>query len=283
MKKETVKKLNQLNQDFYNTIGKEFDDTRSHIWPGWEKVLEIIQNKEIEGVLDIGCGNGRFGEFVLKNHSQAKTHDPKLIYTGIDSNEFLLKQAEEKLGKIATPTQQSHSRADGNPGKNQKFSLFKKDIIFDSWEKSFEKKFDLIVIFGVMHHIPGSQNRIDLIKKAKKLLTKNGLIIFTTWQFAENERLQKRVVCPNPETSGETLKKLDLNKDDLEENDYIMDWQRGKTAYRYCHHYSQEEVENICTKSKLKIDQTFLEDGKERSVNRYWVLEHSHPRAIKIR
>ena len=45
MKIKTIKQLNQLNQDFYNTIADDFSDTRQYFWKGWRHLLE---NKEVD-------------------------------------------------------------------------------------------------------------------------------------------------------------------------------------------------------------------------------------------
>ena len=89
MKKETISALNQLNTNFYNTVAKEFDESRNHYWPGWQLLVEQIDPTTITSVLDIGCGNGRFGAF-------SNEHFPNMQnYTGIDSNYKLITAATE--------------------------------------------------------------------------------------------------------------------------------------------------------------------------------------------
>jgi hypothetical protein len=62
-----------------------------------------------------------------------------------------------------------------------------------------------------------------------------------------------------------------LNK--LGEGDYILDWQKEVTAYRYCHNYSEEEVLSLCQGSGLQILDSFEADGKEGDINKYFVCK----------
>ena len=47
-------------------------------------------------VLDLGCGNGRFAEFLAQNLDQ----NIKIEYVGIDSSGELLELAQKHLSKI---------------------------------------------------------------------------------------------------------------------------------------------------------------------------------------
>ena len=66
MKQATILQLNDLNQHFYKVTAEEFSKTRSFYWKGWgeliEPLKEIGKNHPQLKVLDIGCGNGRFGD-----------------------------------------------------------------------------------------------------------------------------------------------------------------------------------------------------------------------------
>ena len=55
-----------------------------------KRVVENLPNT-VESVLDLGCGNGRFYEFISK-------HYPNVKYTGIDTNNGLLSEARKKYG-----------------------------------------------------------------------------------------------------------------------------------------------------------------------------------------
>jgi len=90
----TIKKLNVINQDFYNIIASDFDDSRQYFWKGWEKLIQHLDYFNELKLLDLGCGNSRFYQFIKNNFS-----NKELKYFGIDNNQKLLDFANKKLGK----------------------------------------------------------------------------------------------------------------------------------------------------------------------------------------
>ena len=240
MQKSTIAQLNKLNSDFYTTVATDFDDSRNHYWPGWEQLLEQIDPNSITSVLDIGCGNGRFGSF-------AKEHFPNLnTYTGIDSNQQLL-EAAKKTNPTGTFT---HCDIVAN-------------FLSGAPLLPTDQKYDLIVIFGVMHHIPSFELRAQFLETAASLLTETGSLVFTTWQFMEFERFKKKTI---------DAAQLNIPTHELENTDYFLDWQRGPSAIRYCHYYTTEEVAKLLHTTHLSESANYRADGKEGSVNAYYVV-----------
>src|SRR5687767_4501043 len=89
MDEATIQRLNAINWAFYETTAAEFDATRGQSWPGWDRLLSHL--KTPLSVLDVGCGNGRFGLF-LREHLSGP-----LSYTGLDNNPALLEAAQQAL------------------------------------------------------------------------------------------------------------------------------------------------------------------------------------------
>jgi tRNA (uracil-5-)-methyltransferase TRM9 len=216
MNPETVTLLNQLNTEFYQTVASSFDATRATPWSGWFELLPHLEG--LGGnlrVLDLGCGNGRFGVF-LADHLD-------IHYTGLDSSAFLLERAAEDL------------TAKGIPHTLQAVDLLNFEI---------EDSYDLVGLFGVLHHIPGFENRRALIDKAVNALKPRGLLVLTFWAFYEQERLRKRIIAwENAPTKYQTL--------DLEPGDYLLDWQRETPALRYCHYVDAVEGEKLLAGYKV--------------------------------
>ncbi|MEA3355092.1 MAG: class I SAM-dependent methyltransferase [Patescibacteria group bacterium] len=238
MDKKTIKILNQLNIDFYKKTQEYFNTSRQFNWSGWKKLLVYLQGPSLQ-VLDVGCGNGRFGEFLVNNHK-------KIDYTGIDNNQYLLDVAREKLPKA---------------------KLIKQDILKPIKLKC---KFDLIVLFGVLHHVPGKETRLQLIKDLSKLLNRDGLLVFTNWHFNKFKRFNSYVV---------PFSKVGLKKEAIEDGDYILDWKKGVKAFRYCHLMSKDELEWIKKKLKMKLVDEYIADAKSGQGNKYVVLRNHAPRA----
>lgn len=243
-----INQLNQLNTDFYKTTATDFDDSRQYFWQGWDKIPPLLDSFQDIRVADIGCGNGRFGQFLIEKCSQIK-----ISYTGIDSNKKLLEFAQKNLqGKIPALHLHNHDVVQSMLNNN--------DFLSD-------QTFQLITSFGVFHHIPSFELRLKLLKYLLSKLDKKGILIISLWQFMEFKRFQKKVL------------KNDINLNfrliDLEPNDFILDWQRGEQALRYCHYISEDEQEKLIENSGSNLLKQFRSDGKEGNVNQYLVLTNN--------
>ncbi len=155
-----------LNRRFYLKAQTYFNRSRQSPWDGWQKLLPYLPTDTLK-VLDLGCGNGRFGIW-LKDYK-------KIDYTGLDSNQYLLNAAKVKL-----------------PGAK----FFKADLI-KPWP--VKGKFDLIALMAVLHHIPTKHTRLKILERAQKLLNKNGLLVFTVWHFNNINNFRRQVVRTLPD------------------------------------------------------------------------------------
>lgn len=263
MKKIIITALNQLNQSFYQIVASDFSQSRNYPWPGWQKLLPFLRQKKSLTVLDLGCGNGRFAQFL------SREFQGKLDYLGIDSSHQLLEVAKESLKE--------------KPGR---FSWQITDLVKNHLEKNGtdwpkNKKFDLIVAFGLSHHLPSMDLRSKFLRNLKKLLKANGLLVISNWQFAEEkERFTKNILTAEKIKKNENLNiwqkfKLNYLLKNLEKNDYLLDWNmnpHGKTVFRYCHYLSEEEMQDLSTLASLKMRMQFFADGKSGRLNQYFVL-----------
>jgi SAM-dependent methyltransferase len=234
MNPETATRLNRLNRDFYRLTAQSFDETRQTAWPGWEALLPYLPPQL--SVLDVGCGNGRFGLF-LQEHRNVEYH-------GLDSSVALLDLAQQALPA-------------------GRFDL--RDIVESPPDAG---TYDLVALFGVLHHIPGADRRKALIHMLADRVASGGLLAFATWRFYEFERFQRRIV-PWP---------ADL-RDAVEVNDYLLDWQRdlpAGTALRYCHYVDDLEQVALIVASGLTPVITYRSDGHGNAINCYSVLRRQN-------
>ncbi len=245
MHKQTIRRLNQLNQNFYYLTAKYFNKTRMFSWNGWYSALDNLPkfNHKIN-ILDVGCGNARFANFCLQ---QLKD---EFFYHGIDNNEKLLKIAKARTKAL-----------------NMDGFFERSDIITNLLDEKpiakITKQYHLISLLGLMHHIPGYNTRKQLIKNLVEYLQPNGYFLITFWQFANADRFENRKVNP---------KIVDIDPEDLDENDYILDWRKGELAYRYCHFTDDVEAEKMFDELNLKIVDSYYDDGRSRNLNLYYVL-----------
>lgn len=235
----TITRLNDINRQFYATIAHDFDETRGKAWAGWEVlVTHIPQPTAPYRVLDIGCGNGRFGIFLAE-----KWGTDNLIYHGIDNSPDLLQSAKEALS-----------------AKNITFNLQHEDIV--SGKHDFTPDYDLVVAFGVIHHIPSSQLRTHLLWNWANAVKDGGHLVFACWRFYEFDRFRERITAWDD----------DLAKK-VEAHDYLLDWRRGATALRYCHYVDDAEHETLTRATNLQPIADYRADGFTNTVNRYSILK----------
>lgn len=248
MTPKTIQKLDQLNQDFYTQVAIPFSESRQQAWAGWQQLLpvlsELLTKRSHLRVLDLGCGNGRFGHFL------AEHFEPNLItYSGCDSSEALLTIAKQSLSPVF-----------------QSLQLTKVNLITEllhSTEKTwFNQEWDVIVCFGVIHHLPSQAIRQALVSRSCHSVSADGVVIIAAWQFLQSSKLASKIV--EPELVG-------LTKAELEPNDYILSWERGTTAWRYCHLVDYQEFRDLLPKEAINVEH-YVADGKEGNLNQYFIV-----------
>lgn len=238
MNQTTTSAISQLNQQFYQETAEKFSQTRQTPWQGWHILTTDYLPKHAKlSVLDIGCGNGRFGKFL---------HEQDLLdnYLGVDFSSQLLKEVETELA--------DHKKTRFLNQDIASIDLLQKDLLGEA--------FDLVVMFGLMHHLPGSENRLKLVREVMRLA--KGILVVSFWQFANFDRFQQKII------SWDTMPEIDQSE--LEAGDYLLDF-NGTPPYRYCHSFSDRELAGIKTDFKDHLLGEFQADGKEK-YNRYLVL-----------
>ena len=233
---KTRDQLIDLNRTFYQTFAHEFSATRQRLQPGVQRILNQISSQE--SVLDLGCGNGSLGkELFIRGH--------KGPYVGLDSNADLLKIARGNLPDLSS------------------VSLIQKDLTSPSWDTDLPvKQYDIILAFAVLHHIPGTALRQQVIEKIKSLSVLDGRFIHSEWQFLNSPRLRKRI---------QPWDKVGLNLDQVEAGDFLIDWRQGGQGFRYVHHFDIRELESLAVDTGFKILETFFSDGEGGNLGLYQI------------
>lgn len=227
MDESTIRRLNALNQQFYEIVANDFDATRQKPWAGWRQLTPYLHSGM--RVLDVGCGNGRFGVFIAENLQGASS------YTGLDSSSTLLERARLALAHVQA-------------------QLLVHDVVTAPLGEDMGQ-FDLVVLFGVLHHVPGAAQRLDLMRRLARCVEPGGWLVFSEWRFYEDERLRARILPWDAEMQ-------------IEPGDYLLDWRRGTTALRYCHYVDEQEHQQLLAATGLARVAEFRAD----SANLYSVL-----------
>lgn len=147
--KEAVAKqiLEKIRRD-YSEIADDFHQTRKSDWKEFHIFLNYIKDGNF--IADLGCGNGRFYDFIKKYN--------KISYIGIDNNKKLLKHAETQ----------------------QKAKFIHGDLLSLPLDNEIA---DLAVAIASLHHIPSQKFRKQAVKEIYRILKKDGFAIVTTWNL----------------------------------------------------------------------------------------------------
>lgn len=159
MEDDKAKKIIRETIEDYNNISEKYSSVRIKPW----KELEFLFNevKESDKILDLGCGNGRFYEYLKKSN-----------YVGVDPSSELI-----KICKNSYPEANFIVAS----GDNLPF----KDNLFDK-----------IFSIAVLHHIPSEKLRKSFLLEVKRVLKKDGIFILTVWNLKEKSKGEKDIFIP---------------------------------------------------------------------------------------
>lgn len=250
MKSSTVQQLNQLNKNFYEQQAQSWQSSREYFWPSWFKFWELSGLKQLTSlsILDVGCGTGRFGQFIDEQlHKPPNSHN-SFLYEGWDFANSLLKIAQAKSEKWSNCSQVSWAEVD----------------LLSNVSRP-DRHYQVVACFGVLHHLPGKMNRQNLIAQLADLVDQQGEFWLTTW---------------NPLRAGATEPTLfdspaSIDSADLESGDVFLGW-KNTAARRYLHWLTVEEEKQInhhLRDKGFKLKASWAEDSPGESGNLCWLWQ----------
>ena len=240
-----AQQLLALNRKFYNTFAASFDDSRRTPQPGFEETLTHLPKPPLN-VLDVGCGNGRYGRFLGESGRLGR-------YIGVDFSIGLLGHANdlEKLSRWS-PKGQVVEIAFQEADMSQVGFLNGHGV------------FDLVVCLSAMQHIPQRIRRAQLLHEMGRHLSENGRLLLGNWQFLASERQRRKVL---------SWEEADLTDGDVEKGDYLLSWNRGGYGERYVCLIDEAETDYLADMAGLEIVHQFRADGREGNLNLYTVFQ----------
>ena len=261
MDSTTRKQLLELSRAFYEAHAEAFDASRGHQpWPGWTRLLKALPAPVSTPtststpapalrVLDIGCGNARFARFL---------HDSgySIQYEGLDANAALLDAARTRLSdelRESVELAEHDFLAGDRPGAALP-----------------DGPFDLVVLMGVMHHVPGADWRRALLEASAARLAPGGTLALAAWQFGGRPRFERRMVAWD---SLEPILGSPIDLERLEPGDTLLRF--GDVPFappRYCHQVAEDEFLGWPEMLGLEAADEYRADGSAGDLNRYWVL-----------
>lgn len=253
MNRATIRALAALNREFYEDAAAEFSATRRHPWGGWYQIAAALRPDARRDaplrVLDVGCGNGRFGRFL------ARAPGAPLRYVGVDASGALLEEARASLEGVV------------------ELELHPRDVSEAAWSTVLgAARFDLVAVFGLLHHIPGRATRRALVAELGARVSEAGCCALAIWPFAAFERFRARILPWTEVHRLGSAAAARIDPDDLEPGDHLLRWGEDGARARYCHFVDAAEVREIIAASRLACAARFDADGRGGDRNRYYLL-----------
>lgn len=226
--------LEKLNEN-YNQIATAFSHSRKNLyWPEL-KVISAYINKVAEPkILDIGCGSGRFYEYLQKENYTGS-------YLGLDQSPALIESAQN----------------------NYPQGTFKVLNILDL-DKLAEKNYTSIVSLAMLHHLQPNNHL-----KAWQLLADNletgGYLCLTVWNMWNRKRnkswwnfIKDRVFL----NSKKFYNKYKIKKSELGSwKNTIMLWRKNHKQPLYYYSFTKRELKKLCKQVGLKVENLQYYEG----------------------
>jgi SAM-dependent methyltransferase len=172
---------------------------------------------------------------------------------------------------------------------------------------------DLSVSFGFMHHVPLRACREELLASLIRQTRPGGHVIVSLWQFLNDARMAANARITHERALRELSELSELSElreagelgagelgdlsepreadgpsglgelgelgagelGDLDENDYLLGWQDTPRAYRYCHSFSEDEIDRLVgsVAKTASVLSRFTADGRTGDLNTYLILK----------
>jgi SAM-dependent methyltransferase len=245
MHEATARALNALNLALYADRAGEWDAVRERPWHGFGRAIGWLAELPYDPlrVLDVGCGNGRLAQALA---DPLAARGVTLHYVGVDASAPLLERARSRAPRSA------------------------RFVCADFVEHPPEAvlppgPFEAVVLFGVLHTIPGRARRRALLAAAASRLVSGGLLALTRWRFAECAERRRRIV---PWERYNENARLPIDPADLEPGDHLLGF-GSQGSVRYGHAISEDELAALLSGLPLEPVDDWCDDGSERCENHY--------------
>lgn len=232
MDDDTARRLVELNRAFYETFAEPFAATRAEPQPGFARLAAALPPGP-QTLLDVGCGDGRFGRYL-------REQGLPLAYTGVDLTPGLLAHARSAPDDVLLVRDLSRAGAlDGLP------------------------QYSCIACLSTLQHIPGHDRRAALMREMAAHLVPGGVLFLGTWQFLDSPRQRRKL---------RDWSLVGIDPGAVGPEDYLLSWQRGGDGLRYVAFLDRVATERLATAAGLEVHDAFRSDGREGNLNLYSIL-----------
>lgn len=256
---QTAQALIQLNNDFYSKLSESFSASRAHPWHGWQNLAILNElytlDKPNFKVFDLACGNLRFEHFL-----QSELPDANISFYAVDNCDALLPDGFGSGDLGSTLLDVNYQNLDVLQALQNGVNLS---------DQLTAPACNLSVCFGFMHHVPLKKWRAEILRCLVEQTQSGGYVVFSFWQFLNNPDMAAKAKT----THRRALQELKLPE--LNSGDYLLGWKDTTGQYRYCHSFSDVEIDQLLASvaDKATLVSKFTSDGRTDNLNTYLVLQ----------
>ncbi len=237
MEPRVAARLLDLNRRFYWEFGQAYAEKRGFLQPGVQRLLQRVPREA--RLLDVGCGHGRVLEMLQAQGFQG-------TYIGLDASPPLLEAARQRADRVDFTVRLLH-----------------RDLASPTWHEGVPEV-DAALCFAVLHHLPGWDLRLRVLRTVHGLLAPRGWMALSVWNLLRSPRLKARV---------QPWEKVGLTGQDVDPGDLLVDWRHGGYGLRYIHQFTLPELEALLTAAGFHLRESFLSDGEGGRLGIYVVGE----------
>lgn len=195
------------------------------------RVLEALPRAP-QTVLDVGCAHGRFAALLAE-------HGVEAAYTGVDASRALLARARARTDLVP------------------RTSWLELDLL-EAPDRLPAGPFDLVTLFGVIHHIPGETRRAALLRTLAERVAPAGTLAVAFWRTI-GDAPRRRV----------DWDRVGIDPADLEPGDRLQTFDGDESALRYAHFADDAELGRVERAAGLPLAFRFESDGTGQVANAY--------------
>lgn len=295
MRDETVLGLAALNARFYRDQAASFSSTRRAPWPGWRNCLPFFEDvlhaeaswddSALSGcaaaafdaseaalgpqgsVLDLGCGNLRFEAFLANALAGVN-----LRFLAVDACEPLMEDASA-LPSHATVRTMALDAVAALVGEGRDAAAAASALA----QRFGTGAHDASVAFGFLHHVPSRRLRAAALRALVESTRPGGVAAVSLWRFLDDfesarkaDEAHNRALGFLADGAGAPC----IDPAELEPGDRFLGWQGKRGAYRYCHSFSDDDVEALVSAvgGCASLVARFRADGRTGDANEYLVF-----------
>ena len=241
MDTSTASWLTNITSAFYTQVSTSFDATRQAPWHGWERVVDVTGACEARSarLLDVACGNLRFERYLFG----------------------LCDICEAWCVDVCDELVAPHVNDDA------RIRYVHSDVARELLDTSLLAlpaeacDFNLAVCFGFMHHLPLVSQRVALLRTLLRATQPGGHVAVSFWQFMRDERIRAKA----------------RSFEGADEGDYLLGWQQRSDVARYCHHFCEDEIDELvkAVGDLCGEEVRYSADGRGNDLNRYVILKRA--------